>query len=754
MPKRAQSFLTAITLICLTIVSVSPRSVHAGSPSPQPAPPNTLNIFPRNVSISLQPGQNYSFEVKIDTPSVPIPKIDVLFLFDITNSMAEEIEQAKTHGNHIMQTLRSTIPDSWFGLATVCDYPGYFTSPDYSAQYGATDDMPWELVHDISEDLDAVTLDIQGLALCHGEDQPEAYARALFETLYSVSWRPGAKHIVVLFGDAPAHGPDFYLPYGGDNFGIDPGVDEVIGTDDDLRLGEVIKQVRNRGIVLMPVSSATSPATNAGFQFMADETGGKFYPLEKADELASTVLEGLGQSISVISNLSVHVPFEYAHWVSFFPGSFESVGGGEHLTLNVSIKVSDGVPPSEYQFPIQLIGDGAQLGEILVSITVLTVSEAYKLPSAEELFKRKLELIRQLSHPSYPIEVWSMPTVIELDKSYAEAEQPVHEWVKSLRGSELDTETFVTFFALVQYEHLLERALYVTVKASNIVGKEIAYCIGPALSLISAWRVMRTLSTKQPVGKLITKLDYYILAKIVSLLGIFLEWTFSVLPPTERTALAPISKNIIDTYSTYIENALKTRTRTSDMLSRLLIQITAQLIVPIITQFFGSEYVRSTQPSLGTALTVAKEAGNFSRKEDGTSAAQVTNIDVGVRQFLDGVYQEVDTYSNTQVRLETTHRKLEAISELTALVGMLLTISGVGAAIGIIGQAISMALNLIGLAMSTDFVIRCVGFISELDDRVVGEGIKSAFPNAFSSSTMLSAGFIPAAFTGTSAYNP
>ena len=99
-------------------------------------------------------------------------------------------------------TIRAGNPNSAFGVASFADYQ---------------ERMPWRLDRDITEDIDSVATAITRLRLYDGKDFAEAYSRALYEARF-VGWRPGARRIIILFGDAPAHDPNFY----GQSTGIDP----------------------------------------------------------------------------------------------------------------------------------------------------------------------------------------------------------------------------------------------------------------------------------------------------------------------------------------------------------------------------------------------------------------------------------------------------------------------------------------------------------------------------------------------------
>lgn len=735
-------YLSIILVICLLLVSVVPPAARADTSLNSQNVSDDIRLNPPAVNVTLQPGETYPFSITLETPAVPIPKVDVLFLFDITGSMKDEIDEAKTHGMHIMRSLRRLVPDSSFGVAALCDYPGHFISPGYEGEYGGASDVPWTLVQDLTDDVNLVADGIRRLALCNGEDGPEAYSRALFEAMYDVTWRMGAKHVMVLFGDAPAHDPDFYIPFGGQNYGVDPGVDEQIGTDDDLRLRDVVEQVKQRGVVIIPVSSVNLAVVNAGFEYMASQTGGKAYRLEEAEQLTATVTEGLQHSVSVISSLVTQVPFEYAGWVSIFPNKLENVGGGEQHTLKVVLIVPVDAEFGEHQFPIQFVGDGALLGE--VQVTVL-VPVQIALPKPAELLDQKNKLITGLSQPHFSIEMFHLPGTITLTQSYAQEEAPVKQWIDSVNPSTVTPSTLGALFSLTKYEYALERLLYARVRAGNMVGQQIAHSAGMVISVISAWRVLHTLGTKLLVGKLVAKLNYYVESKLVQMLKGLLDWYISALPSDRRTGLMVIISQALDVASKRIENALRTSTGAGATLGSFIIELFLQYLIHPITIGFGDDFVNSTKPFVSTAFAYAQRAGTLSESEESVNR-RVYQVETATSALISEVESEVNSLSAEHKQLEDKHHLFEQLSEGIAGIGVAITLTGAGAIIGQISHVIAIALKVIDLILSADFGIRCTVFAFTLDDIAKGRALNAAF--GIHTVRVPAEPLLPAIFTG------
>ncbi len=121
---------------------------------------------------------------------------DVMFLFDTSGSMSPVIEEAKAEMQEVMNHLRSTIPQSDFGVAEVKD-----TGEEEGGLYA------WKLDAPITAETGAIVNAISGLSAEGGGDSPEAYGRGLYETDTNpaVGWRPGARHLIVLVADQVPH---------------------------------------------------------------------------------------------------------------------------------------------------------------------------------------------------------------------------------------------------------------------------------------------------------------------------------------------------------------------------------------------------------------------------------------------------------------------------------------------------------------------------------------------------------------------
>ena len=120
--------------------------------------------------------------------SQPGPAIDVVFAIDTTASMSQLIEGAKRTTWAIASHIRETEPnaDLRIGLVAFRDVGDLYVTKPFA----------------LTGDLDAVYAELTGYFADGGGDHPESVGAALRDAL-AMRWRPGAKKLIFLVGDAP-----------------------------------------------------------------------------------------------------------------------------------------------------------------------------------------------------------------------------------------------------------------------------------------------------------------------------------------------------------------------------------------------------------------------------------------------------------------------------------------------------------------------------------------------------------------------
>lgn len=200
-------------------------------------------VNPSSVELRLAAGACTTLTKSLCLPPAP-PVVDVLILFDTTGSMGGEIQTLQQNITDFVNDVRLALPLSniRFGLATLRDYPGHFTSCRYAAQYARATDAPFEVKAPIGVGDADLLAAVDTLVAHGGQDQPEAYGRALWEVSQpdsGIGFRPGSARFVLLVGDAPPH--DCRMSQYVTNCipprtsrGRDPGRDRILFTPDDV----------------------------------------------------------------------------------------------------------------------------------------------------------------------------------------------------------------------------------------------------------------------------------------------------------------------------------------------------------------------------------------------------------------------------------------------------------------------------------------------------------------------------------------
>jgi hypothetical protein len=302
----------------------------------------------------IPPAASKQFEVRVrlaqDPPS--LERIDILLLFDITQSMREVIDEVRANAGTIMRAIRAGNPNSAFGLASFADYQEH---------------MPWRLDRDITEDMDSISTAITRLRLYDGKDFPEAYSRALYEARF-IGWRPGARRFIILFGDAPAHDPNFYGP----STGVDPGRDGIPGTQDDLRFAEVVRDLAVDRITVLVNYVPGDPLARRGFEFLAAQTGGAAIPVSDARQISTAIVTGLNEQS--FARPSIVIPAAFADWVRVSDSKRTREGELREYVYSVSVSVPPRATAGIRRFPLLVqYADATRSVEIgTTQVTLLT----------------------------------------------------------------------------------------------------------------------------------------------------------------------------------------------------------------------------------------------------------------------------------------------------------------------------------------------------------------------------------------------
>ena len=118
--------------------------------------------------------------------------LDVVLTFDSTGSMSGEINAVKQRILQIGSTLLAKVPETRIGLCTYRDLGDAYV----------VQGLP------LTNDLTEVIRTLNGVRAGGGGDTPEAVHYGLQWSISNNAFRPGARKVILLFGDAPPHPQD------------------------------------------------------------------------------------------------------------------------------------------------------------------------------------------------------------------------------------------------------------------------------------------------------------------------------------------------------------------------------------------------------------------------------------------------------------------------------------------------------------------------------------------------------------------
>lgn len=126
----------------------------------------SASLTPSTLSVTLKPGESVS-EMKTVFLLSGRPKVDVIFSFDLSQSMTGYFAAAKSLALSVTAGLDSFTVDAAFGVVSHMDYPHTYSSYGYWATYGvaAYGDYAYKLDQPLTENRSLVQLAASGLKL-------------------------------------------------------------------------------------------------------------------------------------------------------------------------------------------------------------------------------------------------------------------------------------------------------------------------------------------------------------------------------------------------------------------------------------------------------------------------------------------------------------------------------------------------------------------------------------------------------------
>ena len=201
--------------------------------------------------------------------------LDLVFLMDCTGSMGSYIHSAQQTINRIVEEIVATEKASVrFGLIGYRDHP-------------PQEDSYVTMIFPFTSSVKTMREQLDKLNANGGGDNPEAVADGLHAVL-QLSYRESATRVCLLIADAPPHG----LDASGDTFpdGCPCGFDPIV----------LCRGMAEAGITLYCIGCEPSLCPyKSFFMAMTSITGGQYCALSDATALASAVVAGVREEISL-----------------------------------------------------------------------------------------------------------------------------------------------------------------------------------------------------------------------------------------------------------------------------------------------------------------------------------------------------------------------------------------------------------------------------------------------------------------------
>ena len=216
--------------------------------------------------------------------------IDLVFCIDTTGSMDDDIQQVKDQAAMIINTLASMTSDFRIGLV------GFRDIGSYPADDPVFQDFPF------TNDVQAITDNINALTADGGGDDPEAVYEALIRSMDNVTlgpWRNGVGKIIILMGDAGPHEK-------GDI--AEDGTSPYLYTVSDVA---TVAQNLDPAHIFPVLTGGASDAAKDSFKQLATLTGGQVFTADEAAKVPEVIASVISTAVAEVSRV---FPDISGHW--------------------------------------------------------------------------------------------------------------------------------------------------------------------------------------------------------------------------------------------------------------------------------------------------------------------------------------------------------------------------------------------------------------------------------------------------------
>ena len=275
---RSHSFLVSTPTSVEPSFPVVADPIHGRICSPQRVrehqQPNPARAFSLCFLLTLASLAAVPARATAEDETVPTRALDIVFALDTTGSMGSMIGGAKEYIWGIARKLRSDQLDVRFGLVAFRDQTDAYVTQ----------------VHPFAGQMLQTEQRLRSFEAEGGGDTPEAVNQALAAAVDDFSWRPEARRIIFLVGDAPPHGND----------------------PDSIQYAGTARRAQERGIKIHTLLCGEDEEAKKVWQEIAQLAGGSFIQLDLAtavqthetpyDRLLRSIQRQLAQTVVPYGN--------------------------------------------------------------------------------------------------------------------------------------------------------------------------------------------------------------------------------------------------------------------------------------------------------------------------------------------------------------------------------------------------------------------------------------------------------------------
>ena len=269
--------------------------------------PQGPTVNPPVLDLNLAPGEVQQHTVQVCLPGeTSVALADVFFLADSTGSMGDYINQIQADAAVILGTLLGDPNiDFHIGVGDYKDFPH--------------DPYAFSLAQPITDNAGDINAAISGWSAGGGQDWPEGQLYAIDQIIKdpAISWRPGAKRIILYFGDAPGH---------------DPVCAAISGLGYDITENSIINDLQSAG-----AGGTTVIAISVGTGLNDPDVSGDYTPACGP----SSITPGQADRITAASGGLVEVIGNSAEVTNAILNAIQTVLS----EVNVSLSASGAIPP-------------------------------------------------------------------------------------------------------------------------------------------------------------------------------------------------------------------------------------------------------------------------------------------------------------------------------------------------------------------------------------------------------------------------